>query len=140
MPAIVAQGGETAHRQSTEGRGSRIVAQDSDGELAVERTHVAGEFGEAEIDQAVQLPQPIAEVLKQSFAQVHEFAQFLGECIGQRGHRGLLGGGETGDGQGIDGIGFGALQIDAREAMRAHGLSKAMRWPAAAKTANRFFQ
>jgi hypothetical protein len=24
--------------------------------------------------------------------------------------------------------------------MRAHGLSKAMRWPAAAKTANRFFQ
>ena len=70
MAAVVAQGRQTAHRHPAEGRGGGIVAQDGAGQFAVEGAHVAGELGKAEIDQAVQLPHAIAEILQQARAQL----------------------------------------------------------------------
>ena len=65
MVAVVAQGSQPAHRHPAEGGGGGIVAQDGAGQFAVEGAHVAGELGEAEVDQPVQLPHAIAEVLQQ---------------------------------------------------------------------------
>ena len=108
-----------------EGLGSRIVDQDGAGELAVEAAHIAGEFGEAEIDQAVQLPHAIAEVLQQPLPQAHQFAQLFGRGIGQPGGRGLFLGGEAGEAERINGIGLGALQILLAKRWVRRGLSKA---------------
>ena len=111
MSPVVAQRGQALDGDAVEGGGRRVVVQDRAGELAVEAVHVAGEFGEAEIDQAMQLAHAIAEVLQQPLAQAHELAQLLGRRIGQAGGRRALLGGEAGDAERIDGVGLGALEI-----------------------------
>ena len=137
---VVAQGGQALDRDAVEGGGGGIVVQDGAGELAVEAADVAGELGEAEIDQAVQLAHAIAEVLQQPVAQAHQLAQLLGGRVGQAGGRGTLLGGEAGDAERVDGVGLGALESSPAKRWVRSGLSNATLWPAAAKAANRFFQ
>ncbi len=124
MAAVVAQGRQSPHRHAAECCCGGVVTQDGTGQFAVEGAHVAGEFGEAEIDQAVQVPHAIDEILQQALAQLHQFAQFLGEGVGQGRGRWALLGGEAGDGDGVDGVGLGALEIDAGEAMGAQGIEQ----------------
>ena len=121
MPTVVAQGGEAAHRYAAEGRRGGVLAQDGDREFAVEGPHMAREFGKAEIDEAVQLPHAIAEVLEQPLAQPDELAQFLGEGIGQGRGGGPLLGREAGDAQGVDSVGLGASSSRRRSDGSAAG-------------------
>ena len=67
-----------------------IVGQQTGGEHAVEAADVAGELGEAEVDQAMQLADPVAEILPQPVAMADELAQALGGLVVQPGWCGAL--------------------------------------------------
>jgi hypothetical protein len=58
---------------------------------------VSGELREAEVDQAVQLALPVAEVLDQTNAEPNQLADLLGGLAEQRGRGGSLERGEAGD-------------------------------------------
>ncbi len=124
VSAVVAQFGEAFDRHAAEGGGGGIVMEDCAGQFAVEAFDVAGELGEAEVDQAVKLAHAITEVLHQSVTQANELAQLLGGGVGQPRGRGALLCGEAGDAQGVDGVGLGALQILAGEAMGAQRIEQ----------------
>ncbi|HXU54759.1 MAG TPA: hypothetical protein VN744_04950, partial [Casimicrobiaceae bacterium] len=110
-----------------EGGRRRIIVQDGRGELGVEAAHIAREFGKSEIDRAMQLAHPIAEVLQQAIAQAYQFAQFFRGGVGQmRGGRALLRG-EVRDAECVNGIGLGALQLFAGETMRAQRIEQSHR-------------
>jgi hypothetical protein len=124
VSAVVAQFGEAFDRHAAEGGGGGIVMEDCAGQFAVEAFDVAGELGEAEVDQAVKLAHAITEVLHQPVTQANELAQLLGGGVGQPRGRGALLCGEAGDAQGVDGVGLGALQILAGEAMGAQRIEQ----------------
>ena len=98
--------------------------QDRAGQFAVETAHVAGEFGEAEVDQAMQLAHAITEILQQPLAQTHPRAQLVGGRIGQLCGQWVFLGGEAGDAQRVDGISLSAFEVLGREAMRTHGIEQ----------------
>ena len=114
--------------------------QDGAGQFAVEAMDVAGEFGKAEIDQAVELAQPIAEVLQQPLAQANQFAQLLGGGVGQRRGRGCFWAAK----RAIPKASMASVLVRSRSSPANRwvrsGLSNATAKPAVANTANRFFQ
>jgi hypothetical protein len=71
---------------------------------------VTSKLREAEVDEAMKLPEAVAEVSDQTVAMADQFAQLVGG-IRQPGHGGTLLGTEAGNTQRVDGIGLGALQI-----------------------------
>jgi hypothetical protein len=123
-----------------EGGGRRVVPQERRRQLAAEVPDIAGELGEAEIDEPAELAHTVAKILDQAIAEPHELAQLLGGPIRQAARRRALLGGEAGDPQGIDGIGLRALQLLASEAPGGSGFNSATAKPAATRAANRFFQ
>ena len=111
VAAVVAQLGQAAWALRGRRRvRSGIGREQAGGEHAVEAADIAGELGEAEIDQAMQLADAIVEVLAQPVAVTHEFAQGLGDVVVQMGGFGALLEGEAGEALGVDGVGLGALQ------------------------------
>ena len=77
---------------------------------------MTGEFGEAEIDQAVELANPVVEVLTQPVSMADKFAQALGRRIVQLRGRGTLLEGQPGKPRGIDRVGLGPLEARVLEA------------------------
>ena len=118
VPAVVAELGEALPGQAEEGLGGRVLVQDGGRQLAVEAVHVAGELREAEVHQAMQLPNAVPEVLHEPVPQPDELAQLQGRPVGQPGrHRPLLSR-EASDAGRVDGVGLGPLEILAGEAAR----------------------
>ena len=76
---------------------------------------MAGELGEAEIDQAMELTDTVAEVGDQAVAMADQFAQLVGGGIRQPGHGRALLGAEAGNAQRVDGVGLGARQNPRRQ-------------------------
>ena len=85
---------------------------------------MAGELGEAEIDQAMELTDTVAEVGDQAVAMADQFAQLVGGGIRQPGRGRPLLGAETGNAERVDGVGLGALQILAGEAPGAQRIEQ----------------
>ena len=63
VAAVVAQLREATRLRADEGLRGGIFGDEAGGEHAVEATNVAGELGKSEVDQALQLAHPVAEVL-----------------------------------------------------------------------------
>jgi hypothetical protein len=72
VPAVVAQLGQMVRRGDRERLSGRVVGQDHGGQLAVERADIAGELRKAEVDQAVQLADPVVEVRLEPVAVADE--------------------------------------------------------------------
>ena len=62
---------------------SGIFGQQASGEHAVEAADVAGELGESEIDQAMELAHSVVEVLPEAVAVADQLAECLGDLIVQ---------------------------------------------------------
>jgi hypothetical protein len=75
----------------------RILGEQAGGELACEGADVAGELGEAEIDEAVELADAVVEVLAEAVAVADQFAQGLGDLVVQADGCGALLEGEAGE-------------------------------------------
>ena len=103
-------------RSAGEGLRGGISGEQAGGEHAVEAADVAGELGEAEIDQAMQLADAVVEVLAQPVAMADQLAQGLGDLVVQMGGFGALLEGEAGEAVGVDGVGLGALEAAVLEA------------------------
>ena len=116
VDAVVDQLGETSRHSTGKGLRVRILGQQRARQHAVQALDVAGELGEAEIDQAMELTDTVAEVGDQAVTMADQFAQFVGGGIRQPGRGRPLLGAETGNAQRVDGVGLGALQIFAGEA------------------------
>ena len=140
VPAVVAQFGEAARVGAGEGLGARVLGEQAGGEHAVEAADVAAEFGEDEIDEAMQLAHAVVEVLAQPVAVADQFAQALGDLVVQPGRRGAFFEAETGEAMGVNDVGLGAFEAAVLEASVTNGLSSATSCPAAVSVANRFFQ
>ena len=105
-----------------EGCGRRIPGQDGGGESRVEGSHEGGEFWESQVDEAVELSQPVGEVLDQSFMEEDELFQLGGIGVdGGLWGEGLLPG-ESSDAEGVDGVGLGPGQVFLCEAVGANGI------------------
>ena len=81
VAAVIAQLRQTPGIGTREGLRRGVFGEQRGGQRAVEAADMAGEFGEAEIDQAVELADPVVEVLAQPIAVADEFAQALGVAI-----------------------------------------------------------
>jgi hypothetical protein len=123
-----------------EGLRGGVFGDERGGEHAVEAADIAGELGEPEIDQPVQLTHPVVEVLAQPVAVADELAQALGGLVVQPGGDGALLEGEAGEPLGVDRVGLGALEARILEAAWLNGFKSATSCPAAVSTAKRFFQ
>ena len=102
VASVVAQSGQPARRGASEGVRGGIFGQQTGGEHAVEAADVAGELGEAEIDQAMQLADPIVEILPQPVAMADQLAQNLGRLVVQPGWCGPLLECQTREAGGVD--------------------------------------
>jgi hypothetical protein len=92
VTAVVPEPRQAPQRDPVEGGRRGVVAQDGRSEFAAEIPDIAGEPREAEVDEPVELPHPVAEVLDQAIAKPDEFAQLLGSTVGPPGGgRPLLG-------------------------------------------------
>lgn len=132
--------GQPADRNAAEGPGGRVLAQDGRGQRAPEVRDGARELGEAEVDQAVELADPVAEVLDEAIAEVDEFPQFLEGAVRQgRRLRPLLPA-EVREAEGIDGVRRRPPPCLLGEAWGRKGFTRAMAKPRAARVAKRFRQ
>lgn len=113
---VVAKFGEPSRVGASEGLCGWVFGEQAGGEHAVEGADVAGELGEAEIDQAMELADAVVEVLAQPVAVADHLAQALGDLVVQPGRRGALFEAEAGEPVGVDGVGFGAFEAAVLEA------------------------
>ena len=88
----------------------------------------------------MELAHPVAEVLAQPVAMTHQLAQLLGGGRRQPGRGRALLAAEASEPQRIDGVGPGAFQVLALEAMAAQRVDQCDVEARRAATANRFFQ
>ena len=141
MTPVVAQSGQPGRRGASEGVRGGIFGQQTGGEHAVEAADVAGELGEAEIDQAMQLADPIAEILPQPVAMADELAQGLGRLVVQPSWCGPLLECQTREAGGVDRVGLGAFETGILEAPGEQRVEQRdLVSQAAVSAANRFFQ
>jgi hypothetical protein len=82
----------------------------------VEAADVARELGEAQVHQAVELADPVVEVLADAVAVADQLAQRLGDFVVRLGGLGALLEGEAGDARGADRVRLGALEGAVLEA------------------------
>jgi hypothetical protein len=74
------------------------------------------------VDEAVELPQAVTEVLSQAFVEVDELAEFFGGGVAVVEEGRALLGGEAGEEQGIHRVGLGAVEVLLSEALGAEGI------------------
>ena len=100
---VTPQGGELADAGLVECGSGRIRVEDCGRALAVERAHVADELWESEMDEAVELPRTVAEILDEPLMAADELPQVVERAVPGGGGGALLGA-EAGDAQGIDAV------------------------------------
>ena len=124
VTSVVAQPGQAASACASERLRSGIGGQQAGGEHAVEAADVAGELGETEVDQAMQLSNAVVEVLAQPVAVADQFAQAVGNLVVQVGGFRAFFEGEASEALCVDGVGFGALQICVLKAPGDKGIEQ----------------
>src|SRR5512142_2800208 len=78
VDAVVDQLSETSRRSTGKGLRVRVLGQQRAGQHAVQALDVATELRKAEIDQAMELTDAVAEVGDQTVAMADQFAQLVG--------------------------------------------------------------
>src|SRR5581483_6145159 len=111
VATVGAQRGEGLGRSLGDGLGGRELPEDRGGPLAAEVLHQPGELGEAQIDQAVERADAVAQILYRPQPQAHQLAQLGEQRVGQARRSGALLEGEAGDAQRVDRVGRGPLQL-----------------------------
>ena len=133
VAAIVAELGELVRLWLLEGLRAGVVTEQRGGSLAVEPPDQSGELGEDEVDEAVDLADPIAEVLAESIVEVDEFTEVVEVGVGRRSGLGTLLGAEAGQTDSIGEVGLGPAKILLGEATSAEGIDDGDLEPASAQ-------
>ena len=92
-PASATMPGETSEVAVADGLGGGKLQQDPPRQIGVEVPQVARDLREAQVEQAVQLTLPVAQVLDEANAQAHQLAQLFGGLVARRDggvHRGVF--------------------------------------------------
>lgn len=116
MPPVAAELRRAARGGAGEGACVRILGEQAGGEHAVGGADVAGELGEAEVDETVELADAVIEALAGPVAVADQFAQVLGDLVVRVGGRRAFLEGEAGRTWGVDGVGLGALEAGLLQA------------------------
>jgi len=108
MAPVVAQLGQPFRRGADELVRGGAFGKECGRQHAVQPAHVAGELGEAQVHQAVELAHAVVEVLPDAVAMTDQLAQGFSRGIVQLRGLGTLVKGEAGNAGGVDCIGLGA--------------------------------
>ena len=82
VAAVIAEPRHAPRGHPAERRRRGVRVQNRRGQLAPQIPHMVRKLREAQVNEPMQLPHPIAEVLDESIAKAHQFPQFLDRRIG----------------------------------------------------------